>query len=107
MQCIYILQICYLIEIKLGILNSSLIYKLATPVYIAILNICFVFFVSASCITLYSRMSIQNLNTFDPFADAARGSEDGVQDGLVHIRFFNFKAISEKIYVSFLPKLDW
>ncbi|RXG58673.1 Protein translation factor SUI1-like protein [Armadillidium vulgare] len=35
-------------------------------------------------------MSIQNLNTFDPFADAARGSEDGVQDGLVHIRYFMF-----------------
>ncbi|TOF73226.1 hypothetical protein CGJ15_27390, partial [Vibrio parahaemolyticus] len=33
-----------------------------------------------------SRMSIQNLNTFDPFADAARGTDEGVQDGLVHIR---------------------
>ncbi|XP_045106773.1 eukaryotic translation initiation factor eIF1 [Portunus trituberculatus] len=31
-------------------------------------------------------MSIQNLNTFDPFADAAGGTEEGVQDGLVHIR---------------------
>ncbi|XP_069194987.1 eukaryotic translation initiation factor eIF1-like [Procambarus clarkii] len=31
-------------------------------------------------------MSIQNLNTFDPFADAARGTDEGVQDGLVHIR---------------------
>jgi len=28
-----------------------------------------------------------NLNTFDPFADAsAGGSEEGVQDGFVHIR---------------------
>jgi len=31
-------------------------------------------------------MSIQNLNTFDPFADAARGTDDGVQENLVHIR---------------------
>jgi len=31
-------------------------------------------------------MSIQNLESYDPFADAARGAEDGVQDGLVHIR---------------------
>jgi len=31
-------------------------------------------------------MSIQNLATFDPFADAACGDEEGVQDGLVHIR---------------------
>ncbi|KAG5682046.1 hypothetical protein PVAND_011436 [Polypedilum vanderplanki] len=28
-------------------------------------------------------MSIQNLNTFDPFAE---GNEEDVQDGLVHIR---------------------
>merc|ERR1712142_876242 len=33
-----------------------------------------------------SRMSIQNLQSYDPFADAARGTDDGVQDGLVHIR---------------------
>lgn len=32
------------------------------------------------------RMSIQNLNTFDPFADAIKGADDDVQDGLVHIR---------------------
>lgn len=31
-------------------------------------------------------MSIQNLTTFDPFADASKGSDDNVQDGLVHIR---------------------
>ncbi|MCQ9140761.1 hypothetical protein MZE11_19540, partial [Bacillus amyloliquefaciens] len=31
-------------------------------------------------------MSIQNLNTFDPFADAIKSSEDDVQDGLVHVR---------------------
>jgi translation initiation factor 1 len=31
-------------------------------------------------------MSIENIKTFDPFADAAKGDEDGVQDGLVHIR---------------------
>jgi len=31
-------------------------------------------------------MSIENLKAFDPFADAAKGDEDGVQDGLVHIR---------------------
>ncbi|XP_063697032.1 eukaryotic translation initiation factor eIF1 [Culicoides brevitarsis] len=30
--------------------------------------------------------NIQNLQTFDPFADASKGSEDDVQDGLVHIR---------------------
>ncbi|KAG5881767.1 hypothetical protein JTB14_005530 [Gonioctena quinquepunctata] len=33
-----------------------------------------------------NRMSIQNLNTFDPFADASKGADDDVQDGLVHIR---------------------
>merc|ERR1712212_1471481 len=33
-----------------------------------------------------NRMSIQNLATYDPFADAAGGKEEGVQDGLVHIR---------------------
>ncbi|KAK6627465.1 hypothetical protein RUM44_009942 [Polyplax serrata] len=27
-----------------------------------------------------------NLNTFDPFADAIKGADDDVQDGLVHIR---------------------
>merc|ERR1711902_185061 len=32
------------------------------------------------------RMSIENIKTFDPFADAAKGDDDGVQDGLVHIR---------------------
>merc|ERR1712088_274673 len=31
-------------------------------------------------------MSIENLKSFDPFADAAKGDEEGVQDGLVHIR---------------------
>jgi len=31
-------------------------------------------------------MSIQNLNTFDPFADANKGNQEGVQDGLIHIR---------------------
>ncbi|XP_068145158.1 eukaryotic translation initiation factor eIF1-like [Drosophila tropicalis] len=31
-------------------------------------------------------MSIQNLNTRDPFADAKNGNEDNIQDGLVHIR---------------------
>ena len=31
-------------------------------------------------------MSIENLKNFDPFADAAKGDEDAVQDGLVHIR---------------------
>lgn len=34
----------------------------------------------------FNRMSIQNLNTFDPFADAIKSSEDDVQDGLVHVR---------------------
>ncbi|CAG0913587.1 unnamed protein product [Notodromas monacha] len=31
-------------------------------------------------------MSIQNLSTFDPFADANRGADEGVQDSLVHVR---------------------
>ncbi|EDW37708.1 GL21214 [Drosophila persimilis] len=31
-------------------------------------------------------MSIQNLNTRDPFADAIKGNDDDIQDGLVHIR---------------------
>lgn len=30
--------------------------------------------------------NIQNLTTFDPFADASKGADDDVQDGLVHIR---------------------
>lgn len=30
--------------------------------------------------------NIQNLQTFDPFADASKGADDDVQDGLVHIR---------------------
>jgi len=34
-----------------------------------------------------NRMSnIVNLDKIDPFADAAKGDESGVQDGLVHIR---------------------
>lgn len=32
------------------------------------------------------RMSIQNLNSRDPFADAIKGPDDDIQDGLVHIR---------------------
>uniref|UniRef100_T1INP3 Eukaryotic translation initiation factor eIF1 n=1 Tax=Strigamia maritima TaxID=126957 RepID=T1INP3_STRMM len=31
-------------------------------------------------------MSIQNLNTFDPFADAIKGDDEGAQEGLIHIR---------------------
>lgn len=31
-------------------------------------------------------MSIQNLNSRDPFADAIKGPDDDIQDGLVHIR---------------------
>lgn len=31
-------------------------------------------------------MSIENLKGFDPFADAAKGDDEGVQDGLVHVR---------------------
>lgn len=35
----------------------------------------------------YCGMSnIENLKGFDPFADAAKGDDDGVQDGLVHVR---------------------
>ena len=30
--------------------------------------------------------NIENLKGFDPFADAAKGDDDGVQDGLVHVR---------------------
>ena len=30
--------------------------------------------------------NIENLKGFDPFADAAKGNDDDVQDGLVHIR---------------------
>lgn len=38
-------------------------------------------------VPLINRMSnIQNLQTFDPFADASKGADDDVQDGLVHIR---------------------
>jgi translation initiation factor 1 len=29
---------------------------------------------------------IQNLKTFDPFADAIKADDSGVQDGLIHIR---------------------
>ena len=31
--------------------------------------------------------NIENLKAFDPFADAAKGNDEGVQDGLVHIRY--------------------
>jgi len=31
-------------------------------------------------------MSIPNNKNHDPFSDATKGDEDGVQDGLVHIR---------------------
>ncbi|CAG0880555.1 unnamed protein product [Cyprideis torosa] len=31
-------------------------------------------------------MSIQNLNTFDPFADAIQGTDAAHQAGLVHVR---------------------
>jgi len=38
-------------------------------------------------VVFYQAMSnIENLKTFDPFADAIKGSEEGVQDGFVHIR---------------------
>ena len=30
--------------------------------------------------------NIQNLKAFDPFADAAKGDDESVQDGLVHVR---------------------
>ena len=30
--------------------------------------------------------NIENLKGFDPFADAAKGDDDSVQDGLVHVR---------------------
>jgi hypothetical protein len=30
---------------------------------------------------------IENLKAFDPFADAAKGENEGVQDGLVHVRY--------------------
>ena len=30
--------------------------------------------------------NLANLNTFDPFADAAKGDDTAVQDGLVHVR---------------------
>ena len=30
--------------------------------------------------------NIENLNSFDPFADAAKGDDEAVQDGLVHVR---------------------
>ena len=29
---------------------------------------------------------IENLKAFDPFADAAKGDDEAVQDGLVHVR---------------------
>ncbi|XP_065575081.1 eukaryotic translation initiation factor eIF1-like [Artemia franciscana] len=30
--------------------------------------------------------TLQNLNTYDPFADAFGGNDDQIQDGLIHIR---------------------
>ena len=32
---------------------------------------------------------IENLKAFDPFADAAKGDDEAVQDGLVHVRLDN------------------
>lgn len=46
----------------------------------------FLLVVKAAPVPTTHRMSIENLKSFDPFADAAKGDEDGVQDGLVHIR---------------------
>lgn len=40
---------------------------------------------SVKFVLFISRMSIQNLDTYDPFADAAGGKDD-VQEALVHIR---------------------
>ena len=34
----------------------------------------------------YIMTNIQNLKAFDPFADAAKGDDESVQDGLVHVR---------------------
>jgi hypothetical protein len=34
----------------------------------------------------YKMSHIENLKAFDPFADAAKGENEGVQDGLVHVR---------------------
>ena len=31
--------------------------------------------------------NIENLKAFDPFADAAKGDDEAVQDGLVHVRY--------------------
>ncbi|XP_070570510.1 eukaryotic translation initiation factor eIF1-like [Ptychodera flava] len=31
-------------------------------------------------------MSIQNLQTFDAFADASKGEDEGLQEGIIHIR---------------------
>ncbi|RWS25667.1 translation factor Sui1-like protein [Leptotrombidium deliense] len=33
-----------------------------------------------------SSSEIQNLKTFDPFADAINADDQGIQDGLIHIR---------------------
>merc|ERR1712137_841959 len=45
---------------------------------------CRIFFYYKS--SFKERMSIENLKGFDPFADAAKGDEESVQDGLVHVR---------------------
>jgi hypothetical protein len=31
--------------------------------------------------------NIENLKAFDPFADASKGDDVGVQDGIVHVRY--------------------
>ena len=49
---------------------------------------CFEFVINILIFTVFSDiiMSIENLKAFDPFADANKGDDESVQEGLVHIR---------------------
>ena len=51
--------------------------------------------------------NIENLKAFDPFADAAKGDDESVQDGLVHVRIQqrNGRKTLTSVQVSFLEIL--
>ena len=52
--------------------------------------------------------NIENLKAFDPFADAAKGDDESVQDGLVHVRIQqrNGRKTLTSVQVGFLEILS-
>ena len=51
------------------------------------MDVCLVLHLPSNLVSrAYIMTNIQNLKAFDPFADAAKGDDESVQDGLVHVR---------------------